>query len=114
MGFLGPLRVESYPGGKWLLVEALCYRSKSGELVTVPSGVVTDLASIPKPFRLFFSVNGSHRKAAVLHDDQYKIKSRTRLECDQLFLEAMESCGVNWLKRWSMYLGVRAGGWMFY
>ena len=54
------------------------------------------------------------RKAAVLHDSRYCIKQGSRKDADDLFLEALERCGVGFLRRWAMYAGVRAGGWVYW
>jgi len=103
---------------RWKLLNPLEYGSSGGLFVHIPRGFVTDLASIPKALRVFYSVNGEHREAAVLHDwGYYKLGhvavgiQLTRLQVDELFLEAMEDLGVGWFKRHSMYWGVRMGGW---
>ncbi|KZZ67825.1 hypothetical protein A3765_10550 [Oleiphilus sp. HI0130] len=120
--FLTHLDVREISGGRWKLLGSLDYLLKPGTLfyksvIRVPVGFVTDLASIPKALRFLISQNEKHRKAAVLHDYLYYKKGNmdleifTRKECDQLFEQAMQNCGVNWLKRKTMYAGVRIGGW---
>ena len=114
MPFLTDLKVESWRRSRWKLIEKLEYGSESGALFIVKPGFITDLASIPRPLRLIFEVNGKHRKAAVLHDWLYKSKELSRSKCDELFLEAMKSTGVSYWKRYMMYWGVRVGGWASY
>jgi hypothetical protein len=80
----------------------------------VPKGFITDLASIPKPLRGLIEVNGKHRKAAVLHDYLYCSQMLARKDADALFLEAMELLGVSTLQRNVMWLGVRAGGGLYW
>ena len=96
----------------WELVVDVPYVSAAGEVITVPAGFQTDLASIPQMFQWLIPVNGRHRAPAILHDYLYVIQDRPRKACDDLFLEAMASVGVRWSQRWAMYLAVRAGGWV--
>lgn len=53
---------------------------------------------------------GNHTKAAVLHDYLYGQGVRPRKQCDEIFLEAMESLGVSKTRRYVMYWAVRAFG----
>jgi len=112
MGFITELSTNTYRGEKFILTSPLIYKTKTGKEITVESGTITNFASIPAPLRIFFSVNGKHRKAATLHDYLYEKQRLTRKQCDELFLEAMKSCGVGYFKRYSMYWGVRSGGWV--
>ena len=104
-----------YPDkGGWRLRDPLVFVYR-GENLEVPAGELTDLASIPRwlPILvvLFNPIAGKDRYPAVLHDSLYRRKWATRKECDNVFLVAMKSTGVGWLKRHSLYAGVRAGGW---
>lgn len=95
--------------GKWFItLDSFWYISKDNIGYQVPRDLYTDFASIPRAFRGLISRTGRHGKAAVLHDflcGHYKV---TRKEADQIFLEAMKTLGVGWLKRRTMYFGVRA------
>jgi hypothetical protein len=99
---------------QWELAAPLIYVSVDLDVITVPEGFVTDLASIPQAFQGLISVNGRHRAPAILHDYLYSIRAfdGNRKRCDDLFLEAMASVGVRWSQRWAMYLAVRVGGWV--
>ena len=82
----------------------------------VPEGFVTDFASIP---RVLWSIIGSpasglYRNPSVLHDFWYKNNKYSRRKCDRLFLGAMKVAGVGYIKRKTIYYGVRAGGWVGY
>ena len=73
-----------------------------------------DGASIP---RGLWSIVGSpmtdgYQRAGCLHDALYASEYFDRQMCDDLFLEAMESDGVGYFKRYSMYWAVRSFGWM--
>ena len=99
--------------GEWVLHFPLIYDSFRGP-ITVPRGFVTDLASIPQIVRNLLDVNDAHRRAAVLHDYGYVMQFLTRKETDDMFLEAMEVCGVPAWKRYLMYSAVRTGGWIYW
>lgn len=113
-GFSGPLDLRAHLPGEWVVLNPLIYTSIAGRSYGVPAGFITDLASIPAILRPLFNPNDGGRKAAVLHDSRYCIKSGARKEADDLFLEALERCGVGLVRRWAMYAGVRSGGWLYW
>jgi len=88
------------------------YYDTARDHFSVPRDFVTDFASIPAVCRPFFSVNGAHRKAAVLHDYLYSFGSpcHSRKDADLLFLDAMRVVGVGRAKRAAMYRAVRIFG----
>ena len=112
-------RVENRPG-YWRLTQALTYKTREGFKITVPKGFITDLASIPRPLRFFFRVNGRHIEAAILHDYLYYKKGfvpfmqLSRSECDDTFYFAMLDSDVPEWKAAIMWLGVRVGGFLFF
>lgn len=97
--------------GNWILEEPLTYQSDvAAQIIEVPAGFVTDLASVPKWVpRWVVDVNESHRFAAVVHD----FACRTwilelRPVADAVFKEAMAVLGVPGWKRWTMWFAVRS------
>ena len=114
--FTTPLRVEANPDCKgWTLLEPFTYHvgyKESPLYITVPEGFVTDFASIPNPFRGILPQWGIYGKAAVLHDFLYATQKVSRLEADNLFLEAMCALRTPVWQRTVMWLAVRAGGWL--
>jgi hypothetical protein len=102
--------------GRWVLTRDLFWTHPvTGTVVRIPAGFETDLASIPRILRAVFSVNGAHRKAAVLHDYLYSRRGIcSRAVADRTFREAMKELSVPWWKRNLMFAGVRMGGWVFY
>lgn len=113
MPFLTPLIAEELPRADWWRLHTpLVYRTRWGMEVVVPAGFETDLASIPARYRQYFSVNGLHRRAAVLHDYLYHHRIGTRASADALFYEAMADLGVPYLERTVMWAAVRVGGWV--
>jgi hypothetical protein len=96
-------------GKKWFMtLKALVYVAESGRRYCIQRGTYTDFASIPKLFRSFISRIGRCSKPSVLHDWLCEFKIVSRKEADRLFLESMKTKKVGWLKRRTMYAGVRA------
>ncbi len=103
-------------------------------IVEVPTGTMTNFASIPRGFRNVISINGGHRLPAVLHDYLYETAGKitvkaiinsdnsvtkldtkctiyyTRKEADQEFKRAMKQEGVTGVIRGMMYHAVRMFG----
>lgn len=95
--------------GKWFeTYSVFVYNSEDGKQIIVPNYINTDFASIPRAFRWMITRVGKYGKAAVLHDYLCEYKIVPRKKADKLFLEAMKVLGVGWLKRRTMYFGVRA------
>jgi hypothetical protein len=78
--------------------------------VTVPSGFVTDLTSIPRVFWQALRPEGRYAYAAVVHDYLYWEQSRPREEADEILKFAMEDSKVNAKLVKTMYLAVRSFG----
>ena len=108
--FSTPLDLRATNPGEWQLLSPLVYTSNDGDIYIVPTGMITDLASIPKLLRPAIDRNGLSRPAAVLHDYLYLIGSLSRKQADELFLEALLSCGVGGFVAKGMYWSVRAFG----
>ena len=72
-----------------------------------------DGASVPQAlWSLGLSpMTGGYQRSAALHDALYAGEVFDRAICDQLFLDAMKSDGVGYLKRYAMYWAVRCAGW---
>jgi hypothetical protein len=111
----------------WATSSEISYRPSNGaDLINVPKGFVTDLASIPQAFWTLLPPDGPWVKAAVVHDYLYytqgsgvwKCHARsitraadyTRAEADWILRDAMEDRGVAPLPRNIIYLAVRLGG----
>lgn len=102
-------------------------------LIVVPSGAVTDGASVP---RILWSLtgitpDGLHRPAAIVHDWLYDHAGRietliradgsdqwnpssvpwSRYDADRIFARILREVGVSRIRRRLMYRGVRVGGW---
>ncbi len=104
--FTTHLDVRKIGKNTWELLAPLIYVG-ADETVSVPTGFKTDFASVPQPAWWFCApAAGNHAKPAVLHDFLCETATDQK-KTDKLFLEAMESNGVGWLKRNMMYWAVR-------
>lgn len=100
------------PGGDWQLMEPLIYfHGQYGEII-VPSGFITDLASIPRIFhRIVNPCKTGTRRPAIVHDYLYSgATPLTRYQADLMLYDALRECGINWLLANAMYYAVRMGG----
>lgn len=95
----------------WSLVESFTYRlANTRDSVVIPSGFVTDFASIPKLAQSIISALGSHGLPAILHDYLYWEQACARNQADVLFRKAMEEMGVGPTTAGVMYRAVELGG----
>ena len=118
--FLTPLEVTQRPTDRrWVLLAPLVYKSDLSDLIgtwliKVPTGFDTDFASVPRLPFMFWFLGGRANHAAVLHDYLYRTAIVTRAQADRVFVEAAGVEGVNWPARWTMWTGLRVGGWAAY
>jgi hypothetical protein len=101
-------------GRTWVILEPFSYDvgfEGSGDTIQVPVKFITDFASVPRLFWMFFPCWGKYGNAAVIHDYGYWTKQRPRAETDHIFLEGMEVLEVRLLTRYLLYWGVRLFGW---
>ncbi|CAN5611526.1 hypothetical protein BH10PSE5_BH10PSE5_01400 [soil metagenome] len=112
---------------QWLVSAPLGYdvgAEGSGETIIVPTGFVTDLASIPRPAWWIYPPDGQWLKAAVVHDWLYatrglcpitlEIGRYDRSQADAILREAMAVLGVPAASRAVIWAAVRVsgqGGW---
>ncbi len=78
--------------------------------VTVPTGFVTDFASIPRVFWSLLPSDGEYAHAAVIHDYLYWNQARSREEADSIFKGAMEDLRVDARMVGILYNAVRMFG----
>jgi len=94
-----------------MLVEPLVVRlNGGGDSLVVPSGFVTDFASIPRRLQGFIPKLGPHLCPAIVHDYLYAEQICTRAQADAIFLEMMKDLGVSLATRRMMYWSVRLFG----
>lgn len=84
---------------------------KTKDKIVVPSGFVTDYASIPELFWLFdLSPHEQYSRAAIIHDYLYWSQVCTQEQADRLMFIAMQESKVGWLRRWLVYGAVKLFG----
>ena len=99
--FPRPIRLDPEPGSAWITA-------------AVPAGTATDLASVPRWLRSGIGKTGPHVKAAVVHDWIYRDPDHlgfTRAEADRLLHGLALAEGMNRVRAFLMWAGVRAFGW---
>lgn len=82
----------------------------SGNSIDVPTGFMTDFASIPRPLWAILPRWGKYGNAAVIHDYCYWEQSRPRKEADLIFREAMGVLEVPAFTAGLMYWAVKLFG----
>ncbi|EOG5721796.1 DUF1353 domain-containing protein, partial [Salmonella enterica] len=82
----------------------------NSDIISVPAGFITDLATIPRIFWTILPPDGKYAKAAIIHDYLYDNALRTKKEADLIFLDGMTVLGVPKWKRTVMYWAVRVFG----
>lgn len=80
------------------------------DIIKIPVGFITDLASVPRIMWSFLPPDGKYAKAAIIHDYLYDNALRSKTEADLIFLDAMTVLGVPKWKRTIMYLAVKYFG----
>ncbi len=140
-----PIVAFRYVGALWLVRGMAAVRARSGEdadyivgqpyqvcyrrqgegwrSITVPAGLSTDLASVPRLTRPLIDRVGPHLEAAVVHDYLYVgwqdipgrgPRAADKRFADDLFLAGMTAAGVSPLKRHVIHQAVRLFGWPAY
>ena len=113
---------------QWELVDDLQYHvggPYSTEIIIVPKGFVTDMASTPFGIHNILPKDGSWSPASVIHDALYQNRGMlpvgwfsgpemtyTQADCDGIFKEAMKVLGVSWWQRNLMWSALRLFGWI--
>ncbi|ECO0849866.1 DUF1353 domain-containing protein [Salmonella enterica subsp. enterica serovar Newport] len=110
--FTTPAILEMLGHYNWRVYEPFAfYLSEDNcDVIEVPAGFITDLATIPRIFWSLMPPDGRYAKAAIIHDYLYDNALRTKKEADLIFLDGMAVLGVPKWKRIVMYLAVRIFG----
>jgi hypothetical protein len=113
--FATDLRVTKREDGRWVLLAPITYYDVPdiGD-ITVPEGFDTDFASVPRLPFMFWLLGDRADYAAVLHDYLYRYAAYSRSVADAAFRYVAEQERVSWLARWTMWAGLRMGGFWSY
>lgn len=102
--------VQQHDEEQWIVWESFSYRA-ARETYTVPRGMCTDFASVPRPFVWYLPRYGPYTLAAVLHDHLWRDLAATGklsyVDADGIFRRAMRELDVPFLHRWLMWAAVR-------
>ena len=123
MPFESHLELRHRPGHhRWEVIEPLYYRHLStpknlppvaSQLIVVPVGYLSDLASVPRLARRFVgSLGPTTRRPSVVHDFIYThLPHRfTKREADRIFYEALLEEGTSRFLAWMMWKAVCMAG----
>ena len=95
---VGGFRLGRFPDRMYYLTETIGWKPNRGQeaykAVSVPSGFVTDFASIPRIFWSVLPTDGAYAYAAVIHDYLYWHQGRSREESDLILKFAMQDFDV--------------------
>jgi len=109
--FITPLKIMQLDKKLWQLDATLMFLSSLiGRVIVVPTGFITDLASVPRLPLAFLLTGGKASAAAVVHDWMYSTHEFERETADDIFHEAILAEGHSRFTAWLMWAGVRAGG----
>jgi len=110
---------------QWKVAKPFLYISRRGWGVEIEDSFLSDLASIPRLLRIFYGVNKRETCGAVIHDHGYRNRFKprynvltgyscilSRAEWDEILYDACRLGGTNKFRAWSIYRGVRLGGWV--
>lgn len=113
MSFKTTLELKVLGDKAFEVAQPLIYET-AGMTIQVGKGFDFDGASVPQALWSFglSPMTGGYQSSACLHDALYASEYFAREVCDGLFLEAMESEGVSYFKRYAMFYAVRAFGWI--
>jgi Protein of unknown function (DUF1353) len=110
----GGLFVYRFKDPMWALLKPISWRPNEPDSkippVAVPTGFVTDFASIPSTFYSLLRPDGEYTYAAVLHDYLYWTQQRSREESDNVFRLAMIDFQIGNSTVQTIYKAVRAFG----
>ncbi|MDB5429352.1 MAG: hypothetical protein JWP35_468 [Caulobacter sp.] len=111
----------------WALRDDLAYQTGDdpSDVITVPAGFVTDLASIPRAVWSFYPPDGPWVKAAIIHDFLYdtegsghwhkrrgitRAEPYSRAESDAILKEGMADRSIGAWEQFVIWAAVRVGG----
>lgn len=107
--FTTPLNVEIIGKWKFKLIDPFEYhigQYPSEDIIKVPKGFITDLASIPRIFWPILSPIDEYAKAAVLHDWLYYTGMYPKTKTEYIFNEAMQVLNTPEWKRKAVFNAV--------
>lgn len=110
----GGLYVYRFKEPMWALLKPIAWKSNEDSSkiapVIVPTGFVTDFASIPPAFYSLLRPDGDYTYPAIIHDYLYWMQERPRSECDEVLRLAMQDFNIGLVTVGAIYKAVRSFG----
>jgi hypothetical protein len=111
--FRSELVVSPFGDGTfWYLRAPLRWFGLKGREIMVPSGFVTDFASVPRPIWWLFPRWAKYGNASVVHDWLYWTQPFDRQAADRAIFEGMRDMKVDPRSAKTIFLALRAFGWI--
>jgi len=112
---IGTLVLSRFVERVWFLLKPIAWKpgpTQDQKLpsITVPTGFVTDFASIPRIFWSILPPDGEYTYPAILHDYLYWEQPTDKATADLILKAAMEDFGVSKADAFTIYNGVKLGG----
>jgi hypothetical protein len=111
---VGTLHVSRFVEPIYYLLKPITWKPNPGQEhldeVTVPTGFVTDFASIPRAFFSLLRPDGEYTYPAIVHDYLYWTQSRPRDLCDQILKFGMMDFNIKPATVTTIYRAVKVGG----
>lgn len=110
--FTTPLDLRAHGVKKWEVLTEFEYwrENDANEVIKVPKGFITDLATIPRVLWSILPPHDTYAKAAVLHDYLYNNAINSKEYADDVFDEALKVLGIPPWKRKIMVTMVKIFG----
>ncbi len=107
---LTELSLTPYEGRRWRLLKDWKVVIEKNILI-IPKGFVTDLASVPRIFWIIIPPSSTKcRKASIVHDWMYVHQYKTKSYADKVFLRELLSKDLFMLQAYIMYWAVKLFG----
>lgn len=104
------VRVRQLDDRDWEVLTGFVYRTPDAS-ISVPAGLRTDFASVPRVFAWLLPRYGRYTLSAILHDHLWQDLAPagvvTMRDADRIFRDALAAQGVSILRRWLMWTAVR-------
>jgi len=111
---LGALHMSRFVEWIYFLTKPIGWKPNSDQgnfqRVDVPTGFVTDFASIPRPFWSLLPPDGKYTYPAIVHDYLYWTQTQPRDVADEILKFGMQDLKISALTVGTIYSAVRAFG----
>jgi hypothetical protein len=111
---VGTLHLSRFVEPVYFLIKPTAWLPDAGQTrlrpVNVPTGFVTDFASIPRAFWSMLRPDGEYTHPAIVHDYLYWMQTTSREDADEIFRIMMEDFSIPAATAATIHAAVRAFG----